>query len=329
MKPGVIPYSVNAPFWSDGLHKERWLAVPEGTILFKRGSTGWEFPDKAVLVKSFALETKEGDPASRKWIETRFLTRQSGEWYGYTYVWNADGTDATLVDASGTDREYTVKTATGERAQTWHYPGRAECMVCHSRAANYVLGLSEVQFNKDHVYPNGRTDNQLRVLEHLGLLNVNWTGEAGAPRNGPEGQQPNQREPKQTSFLNVAPSALKKLADPYDKAQPLDLRAKAYLHANCATCHVEAGGGNAQIQLDFPTEWAKMRLIGAKPVHQTFDLVDAQLIAPGAPERSVVLHRISKRGPNTGQMPPLSTSRVDTAGLELMTEWCKSLKSSK
>src|SRR5205823_6510764 len=26
MKPGVIPYSVNAPFWSDGLHKERFLA---------------------------------------------------------------------------------------------------------------------------------------------------------------------------------------------------------------------------------------------------------------------------------------------------------------
>src|SRR4029450_7886025 len=28
MKPGVIPYSVNAPFWSDGAHKERWLALP-------------------------------------------------------------------------------------------------------------------------------------------------------------------------------------------------------------------------------------------------------------------------------------------------------------
>ena len=30
MKPGVVPYSVNAPFWSDGAHKERFLAVPEG-----------------------------------------------------------------------------------------------------------------------------------------------------------------------------------------------------------------------------------------------------------------------------------------------------------
>ena len=28
-------------------------------------------------------------------------------------------------------------------------------------------------------------------------------------------------------------------------------------------------------------------------------------------------------------MPPLSTSRVDVAGVELLTEWCKSLKGAK
>jgi uncharacterized repeat protein (TIGR03806 family) len=325
MKPGVIPYSVNAPFWSDGAHKERFLAVPEGQIEYRR-TNGWEFPNKTVVVKSFALETREGDPASRKWIETRFLTKQSGEWYGYSYVWNDAGTDATLVDGAGADATFKITTANGVREQVWHYPSRAECMVCHSRAANFVLGLCEVQFNRDHAYPSGRTDNQLRVLEHLGLFNVNWAGAVPAPTDDAERQQPNQREPKPTSMLHAPPSALKRLADPYDKAQPLDLRAKAYLHTNCATCHVEAGGGNAQMQLDFPTEWAKMRLIGAKPMHQTFDLPDARLIAPGAPERSVVLRRIGARGPNTGQMPPLSTNRVDTAGVELLTEWCRGLK---
>jgi hypothetical protein len=277
-------------------------------------------------VKSFALEAKEGDPATRKWIETRFLTKQLGEWYGYSYVWNEAGTDATLVGAGGMDRTFAVKTADGVREQVWHYPSRAECMVCHSRAANFVLGLCEVQFNKDCTYPTGRTDNQLRVLEHLGLLNVNWAGEVPAPKDEIDRQQPNQRDPKPTGMLHAPPSALKKLANPYDKTQPLDLRAKAYLHANCATCHVEAGGGNARMQLDFPTDWAGMRLIDAPPVHQTFGLPDARLIAPGAPERSVLLHRMGKRGPNSGQMPPLSTNRVDTAGVEMLTEWCKGLK---
>lgn len=326
MAPGVVPYSVNAPFWSDGLYKERFIAVPEGVIQYKRNG-GWDFPDKAVLVKSFAIESKEGDPASRRWIETRFMTKQNGEWYGYSYLWNDAGTDATLVDSAGLDREFVVKTPEGERKQQWHYPSRAECMVCHSRAANYVLGLCEVQMNKDHTYPNGRTDNQLRVLEHLGLFNVGWAGEVGgAVKDANAKQQPNQREPKPTGLLSAPPSGLKKLANPYDKSQPLAERAKAYLHSNCASCHVEAGGGNAQMQLDYATEWEKMRLIGATPVHQTFALKDAKLIAPGEPEKSVLLHRVAKRGPNTGQMPPLSSVRVDVPGVELLTEWCKSLK---
>ena len=46
-----------------------------------------------MLVKSFALEMEEGNPASRRWIETRFLTKQQGEWYGYSYVWNDEQTD--------------------------------------------------------------------------------------------------------------------------------------------------------------------------------------------------------------------------------------------
>jgi uncharacterized repeat protein (TIGR03806 family) len=326
MKPGVIPYSVNAELWSDGAHKERFLVLPPGGKIDYKRTNGWEFPDKTVLVKSFALEMKEGDPGSRQWIETRFMTKQSGEWYGYSYLWNGDGTDATLVDAKGLDVKYTVKNDAGGRDQVWHYPGRAECMVCHSRAANYVLGPCEVQFNKDHVYPNGRTDNQLRVLEHLGVLNVNWSGEVSAPKDAAERQQPGQRTPKPAGMLHVPPSGLKKLADPSDKAQPLDARAKAYLHANCANCHVEAGGGNAQMQLDFPTAWDKMRLIDAKPVHQTFDLKDARLIAPGAPERSVLIHRVGRRGPNSGQMPPLASGRIDPLGVELLTEWCKSLK---
>ncbi|MDY3556709.1 PQQ-dependent sugar dehydrogenase [Gemmata sp. JC717] len=322
MAPGVVPYSVNAPFWSDGLHKERFLAVPAGKISYKRAG-GWDFPDGAVLVKSFALETREGDPASRTWIETRFMTRQGGEWYGYSYVWNDAGTDATLVDAAGLDREFTVRTATGAAKQSWHYPSRAECMVCHSRAANYVLGLCEVQMNKDHTYPNGRTDNQLRVLEHLGLLDVGWAGEAKDPSAR---QQPDQREPKPTGLLPAPPAGLKRLADPYDKTQPLAERAKAYLHVNCSSCHVEAGGGNAQMDLGYATAWDKMRLVDVKPVHQSFGLADARLVAPGAPERSVVLHRIAQRGPNTGQMPPLSSARVDRPGVELLTEWCKSLR---
>src|SRR5207249_1086360 len=166
MKPGVIPYSVNAPFWSDGAHKERWLALPGEApkIEFIRNRS-WTLPDKAVLIKSFALDAPQG----RKWIETRFLTKQDGEWYGYSYVWNDEQTDATLVQRGGEDRIFDIQTPGGAAKQSWHFPSRAECMVCHSRAANYVLGLSTAQMNKEHDY-GGVFANQLSTLEHLGFF---------------------------------------------------------------------------------------------------------------------------------------------------------------
>jgi len=70
-----------------------------------------------------------------------------------------------------------AKAEGGTRQQTWHYPSRAECMVCHSRAANYVLGLTTLQMNKEHDYGGGVRDQQLRVLEHLGLLRLSYAEE--------------------------------------------------------------------------------------------------------------------------------------------------------
>lgn len=327
VKPGVIPYSVNASFWSDGMHKERFIALPAGEGITFARSRGWNFPDKTVLVKSFAVEGTDGDPATRKWIETRFLTKQGGEWYGYSYVWDDDGTDATLVGANGLDREFTVRLPKGgERKQAWHYPSRAECMVCHSRAQNYVLGLCELQMNKDHDYGGGRVENQIRAFERLGMFKFDWyaevKGRVSDPVNKPEAGQ---RQPKPSPlFTSRVPADLKKLVNPYDPKEDLTLRAKSWLHANCSSCHVEAGGGNAQMELEFGTALDKMRVLDVRPVHQTFDLPDARLIAPGSPDRSVLLRRMGTRGP--GQMPPLASTRVDEAGLAMMREWCRSLK---
>lgn len=322
MAQGVIPYSVNAPFWSDGLHKARFMAVPEGTVGWNP-TKSWDFPEKTVLVKSFALETRAGDPASRKWIETRFMTRQGGEWYGYSYRWNDEGTDATLLPAAGADAEYRVE---GGRSVSWHYPSRAECMVCHSRAANFVLGLCDGQLNRDQEYPGGGKDNQLRALEHIGMLSVNWAGHVTAPKEAAQRQQPNQRTAKPATMLPRAPEGLARFADPYDKSQPLEARARSWLHTNCATCHVEAGGGNAQMKLDIATPLEKAGILDAKPLHQAFGIPDARLLAPGDPARSVLIRRMAARGPGSGQMPPLSSAVPDRAAVELFEEWCRALK---
>ena len=326
MKPGVVPYSVNAPFWSDGAHKERFIALPGDTRMTFTRHRAWTFPDTAVLVKSFALEQTDGDPATRKWIETRFFTKQGGEWYGYTYKWNDAGTDAALVAAPGEDHEYAIRTAAGGvRKQVWHYPSRSECMVCHSRAQGFVLGLCELQMNKDHDTGGGKIENQIRGLERRGMFAFDWyadvKGGVNDPVNKPEAGQ---RGVKPATLFTHFPTDLKELVNPYDPKADLTLRAKSWLHTNCSSCHVEAGGGNALMELEFGTALDKMRVLDVKPVHQTFGLPDARLVAPGAPERSVLLHRMSTRGP--GQMPPLSSTRPDDAGVALIREWCRSLK---
>jgi uncharacterized repeat protein (TIGR03806 family) len=305
MVPGVIPYSVNAPFWSDGLHKERFLALPpEGKISYTR-TGGWVFPDRTVLVKSFAAEGEPGKPNSREWVETRFLTKQDGEWFGYSYAWNADQSDAVLIDAAGSDRPI----MTGAGRQTWHYPSRTECMTCHSRAANFVLGLCELQMNKEHGYPSLTPDNQIRVLEHLRLFEVKPKPEVSGP------VKPCPVPP---------PEEWRALVDPYDTSKSLDQRARSWLHTNCGICHVENGGGNARMELGFMTSPDKMRVLDVLPMHTTFGLTDARLIARGHPERSVLLHRVGMRGP--GQMPPASSNRVDEKAVELLRTWIAGMK---
>lgn len=350
MKPGVIPYSVNAPLWSDGAYKERFLFVPDNEKIDFTRSRGWNFPELTVIVKSFALEMQPGDPSSKRWIETRFLTKQHGEWYGYSYLWNDEQTDAVLVDAKGIDREYILQVPRsrehpdGQKVQKWHYPSRAECMVCHSRAANYVLGLTELQMNREHDY-GGCKDNQLRVFEHLGMFNpMNWAeegkneireslrlkGKTDKEINEYVQRQSatrNQKEPALSALLSLNPASYRKLVDPYDAKQEIHLRARSYLHANCSQCHVEAGGGNAQIDLEFTTKDDKMRLFDVKPVHHTFGLADAKLIAPGHPERSVLLHRISHR--KEGHMPPLASFEVDREAVQMLEEWIRKLPVKK
>ena len=128
--------------------------------------------------------------------------------------------------------------------------------------------------------------------------------------------------PVDSSLLPFAPDE-PKLVDPYDKSQDLTARVRSYLHSNCSQCHVEAGGGNAAMELEFTKTLDEMKIVNVKPLHDTFGIKDAKLIAPGHPERSVLLHRISQR--DKGHMPPLATRVVDQAAVEMMREWIRTL----
>lgn len=289
LHPAIVSYSVNSPLWSDGASKERYIALPGMGTIEHVEKNAWKFPEGTVLVKTFSLGEKR--------IETRLLTLQQNEWVGYSYRWNDEQTEADLVGTKGEDRE--VGTAS---KQSWHFPSRAECMVCHSRAAGFVLGPQTLQMNREHDY-GGFRDNQLAVLARSGFLRF-----GGKPK---------------VDGMPKAPDEYPRLVDPYDSTADLGERARSYLHANCAQCHVAAGGGNSAIELHHNTETKNLRALGVAPLHDKFEIPEAQLIAPGEPERSVLLHRVGKTG--RGRMPPLATSIVDQQAVELLRAWIKEL----
>ena len=320
--PGVIPYTVNAALWADGAEKDRFLAVPgDAKIEFDTmtypqpapgAPPGWKFPDGTVLVKTFSLEMEVGNPASRRRLETRLLhhERLAGDevigdqyWRGYTYLWNDDQTDATLLeDPNGLDRTFTVidrDAPGGTRQQTWHFPSRAECTLCHTQAAKFVLGVNTLQMNKDHDY-GGVVANQLRTLEHIGLF---------------------------TEPLPDRPERLGDLADYTDPAESLDRRARAYLHANCAHCHRKWGGGNAAFQLLATQALDDMGIVNVPPGQGRFDVPEARLLVPGDPDRSLIAVRMAKLG--LGRMPHIASTVVDKDAVNLVRDWIRQLSHGK
>lgn len=153
---GLIPYDLNAPLWSDGAGKRRWLALPDGQTIDVRSDGDFEFPAGTVLVKEFSFDNLP--------VETRlFMRHPNGAWAGYSYEWAADQSDAVLLESG--------KSKTLPNGVVWTFPSGTECLQCHSAANLYAAGPKVDQLNRHYTYPTtGDTANQLETLEHIGLF---------------------------------------------------------------------------------------------------------------------------------------------------------------
>jgi mono/diheme cytochrome c family protein len=150
--------------------------------------------------------------------------------------------------------------------------------------------------NTAHDYGDGEATSQLAALDRIGMF-----------------ERP----------LEKAPAEYARLPDPFDEASAnLEARVRAYLDVNCAMCHVNDGGGNANMVVSYNTELDKTRLIEETPMHDIGG-TDMRVVAKGSPERSVLYTRMTTRAES--QMPPSSTSLVDERGAALVAEWIRSL----
>ena len=288
--PGVIPFTVNSPLWSDGAIKQRWIAVPNDGPPYTTGEQirfvpvgEWFFPNGTVFIKHFDLTVNEMT-REKKRLETRLLVRDgNGAVYGVTYKWRTDNTDADLLPG-GLDENIAITTASGQtRTQTWRYPSRFDCLYCHNQPANYVLGVKTHQLNGDFTYPStGRTDNQLHTFRHLGLLKP-------APGDSDIA----------TYLKSVAVT---------NATVPIEHRMRSWIDANCSQCH-RPGGFGPGYDARFYTPLSQQNLINSFVKFR--DLAASDLY-----QRDNSLGLL--------QMPPLAKNVVHQDAMAVLRQWIAS-----
>jgi uncharacterized repeat protein (TIGR03806 family) len=305
LKPtdGIIPYEVNAPFWSDGAIKRRWISLPSDGMPFDVNETigfsatgEWTFPAGSVFIKHFDLAIDERTPEVRRRIETRLLVRTETGAYGVTYRWNEDQNDARVV-TSGQSANYLITTSTGgTRNQTWYFPSPQDCLRCHTANAGYVLGVNTRQLNGNCNYPNDVRDNQLRAWNTVGMFNIFFN------------------ESEIGTFEHLFPLT--------DTSATLEQRARSYLDSNCAQCH-RPGGAPAAFDARHVTSLSRQGIINGNVVNN-LGIEGAKVIVPRDTSRSILYQRMHTLDAKV-MMPPLGRAMVDQKGVELIGKWIGSM----
>jgi uncharacterized repeat protein (TIGR03806 family) len=297
LKPAktLLPYDLVLAFWSDGAVKTRFVAIPDGKVAFS--PTGdWTFPRGTVFVKTFELPIDATQPHLTRRLETRLLVMdRTGGVYGVTYKWRADLSDADLVAAEGLHEDIAIRDGAGTHVQSWYYPSRKDCLVCHNGQTQGALGPKTRQMNRDLRYPDGVTENQLRRWNRLGLFD--------------------------TALAERDIASLPTLARPDDATRSLEDRARSWLDANCAHCH-RPGGTVANFDARYETPLAQQHLVDG-PVLIDENVDRARVISPHDPWRSVALMRVDTNGDI--RMPPLARNIIDRQGAALLRNWIESL----
>lgn len=297
--PGVVPYAVQAPMWSDGASVERLVGVPGSDSISPRGGREtiagrmWYFPSNTVFARTLTWPGDAVAGVAARRLETQLLHFDGQGWNAYSYRWNAEQTDAELVPESGTNTVVTIPDPTaaeGRHEFRWRYLSRTECLRCHNVWAGDLLGFNPLQLGR------GATDTEATRLRNLGVL---------ASRNKRD------EDPAPT------------LTNPYLESAPLEARARSWLHVNCAGCHRFGAGGGANVHFNLEKPPAEWRALDERPTRGDFGIPGARIIAPGNPYRSILLHRTSSE--NSIRMPHVGSLRVDEVGVQLLSRWIRSL----
>ncbi|MBC2846487.1 fibronectin type III domain-containing protein [Winogradskyella flava] len=219
----AFKYELSSQLFTDYAHKQRLIALPDGTSMAFDGDGLPIFPDNTVIAKTFYYNNDERDLSlGRTIIETRLLIKIDGEWETGDYKWNAAQTEATLDLNESTVPITWIDTNGQTNSIDYEVPSNTDCFTCHNSYGRLApIGPKLRTMNFDI---NGT--NQLEQF----ISNAQLTGVSNS-------------------------SGISRLPNWEDTSLSLAERARAYIDINCASCHIPGGDcfGESTLNLAYET----------------------------------------------------------------------------
>ncbi len=229
---------------------------------------------------------KEFRDADGRLIETRLIERIADTGDDDRDFW----VGAFVWNEAGSEAEHFEEGMPDVLGTDHDVPKDVQCRTCHGGEAGYALGVSAIQLS------GAGEGTRLSDLISRGILDASVAGPFDPPGDA------------------VTRAAL------------------GYLHANCGNCHNPNGAARPDVDMTLRLSVAERtaedtaiyRATVGQALFRFMEEGYTLRIAPGDPDHSALLYRMSIRGTRT-QMPPIATEHVDESGLAMVRAWIESL----
>lgn len=295
--PGLRPFDLVQPLFSDYTDKLRWMYVPDGQTVAWDDVEAFALPVGSMLVKTFAYAVDRRTPAAgRTLLETRLMLHQADGWHAVSYVYGEDDGDAELALAGDLIDTSWIHDDGAPRTNRYQVPNLNQCTNCHGERDQVIGPLGPKARHLNRPAPGGGA-NQLEALVADGVL-------TGAPD----------------------PATWPRVPALDDAGATVEARARAWLDINCAHCHNPRGAARTS-GLDLSIGQTNPEMIGVckTPVAAGAGSGGRRYgIVPGQPDASILVFRIESNEPDI-KMPELGRNLRHEEGIALVRTWIEGL----